>query len=152
MQEQEQMDRPDRPEAGWHLLAAGLLCLLSAAAWLACLYGSVIPAAWLPPLSIVDCPSNQTGMHRQFSLPETNEVCLYRLGPSPTPCSISQSVENAATVCVFLFENLGDLTLVSLDKRSMTFREASLAGSKLSYRGVWDNKEADKLWIATCEA
>jgi hypothetical protein len=160
MQEQEQREGPDRRELRRfgsrrlrrHLLTAGLLWVLAGAVCLAYFYGSVIPAAWKPPLSIVECPSNQTGLHRRFSLPETKEVCLYRLGPSPTPCSISQSVENASSVCVFLFENLGDLTLVSLDKRSMTFREASLGGSKLSYRSLWDNKEADKLWIATCEA
>lgn len=132
------------------VLYASLLGLLGAGGWLAHLYGPVVAALRMPVLPSADAEATRTGMRCTFHLPETAGPTLFRLGPPPTPAGITHSTENPSAVCVFLFESFGDLTVVTLDKASMSFRETSVPGSKLTYNTVWDRADPQRLWVATC--
>ena len=93
----------------------------------------LVGAAFQRPLPCIDADLSRTSLSYHYSFPPTTIPSLLRIGPAPTPISLTYSAENEQSVYVFLYECLGSLRFLDLNKNSMTFREYSIPGSKLTY-------------------
>jgi len=53
-----------------------------------------------------------------YSYPTSEHPALIRIGAAPTPISILNTLETDQKIVLFLFETLGRLSLVTIDKES----------------------------------
>jgi hypothetical protein len=129
------------------LVSLGLL-----AGWFAYYFGPVIQAGRLEPLAIVDAARETLDPRAyRYTIPATARPTLIRLGGVPTPVGATSVVENDRFAVVPLYEDLGPLRLVVIEKASRAQREVVLADAKFAYGLVFDHARDDRLWVATSE-
>lgn len=87
----------------------------------------------------------------RYSIPPLTQPALVQIGGVPTPVGATSVVENARYAVVPLYEDLGPLRLVVIDKSNGEQRELVIPDAKFAYGLCFDRQQDDRLWIATSE-
>lgn len=132
--------------AGVLALLATIVCGLLGYFW------PVVQAAWLRPLPIVEATHTVLDANAyQYALPEGESPAIVRLGGVPTPIGATSSFENDQYLVLPLYEDLGPLRLVVIEKRSRSQREVVFEHAKFAYAIYFDRHQSDRVWVATSE-
>ncbi|MBL8830086.1 MAG: hypothetical protein JNM18_24120 [Planctomycetaceae bacterium] len=130
----------------------GVLVLAAIVAGLIWYLGPVWQAGRMTVLPIVDAARTTLDARAyRYSIPDGASPALVRIGGVPTPVGATSVVENTRFAVVPLYEDLGPLRLVVIDKSNGEQREIVILDAKFAYGLCFDREHDDRLWIATSE-
>jgi len=85
-----------------------------------------------------------------YSYPRSEHPALIRIGAAPTPISILNTLETDQKIVLFLFETLGRLSLVTIDKESAAVTTIPVPDALNSYGSLVDKTNPNIIWFTTC--
>ena len=91
-------------------------------------------------------PTGEAGF--QYSLPSAGAPVMYRIGIPPAPVAVTQVLETQTTYVLSLFETLGSLRLLLVDRETGQVSPVPLEGARVSEAMVQDCRDPATVWVA----
>lgn len=131
------------------LVLVGGLVALPFVAWAASIYTPVLLALRLAPVTVVDAQRVGSELDLSYHWPQTQAgPLLVRVGAAPTPASVCHHLASQRHVIACVYENLGSLTLLAVERATGRVVEHPLPESQLVYGSLVDRRDEQVVWIA----